>query len=43
MVARNRLSKVKKHLREDSQTWKKLSELAKKEFKADLNLIKRLK
>jgi len=43
MVARNRLSKVKKHLREDSRTWKKLSELAKREYKSDLKLIKRLK
>lgn len=34
---------VLQHLKEDSETWKKLSVKADKEYKSDLKLIKKIK
>jgi len=34
---------VLKHLKEDSKTWKKIRDIADKEYKSDLKLINKLK
>jgi len=42
MVTRNKLRRVKKHLRGDSQTWAKIEKIAHEERASDLKMIRRL-